>query len=170
MCFTKIHKSTSDLISTNKGNCFQKTKVTETGLSDFHKLIGTFLSSHFSRLNSKTIYYRNYKKINKQNFLKDVKNTNFYFNSDNSIDIYELITDLFSKIANKHVPLKTKFVRGNQGPLINKELRKAIYDRSRLKNRFCKTPTEENKKQKNKCASVQKKVLEIISTKLHMKT
>ena len=37
--FTKAHKSTIDLILTNKGNCFQKKKVTETGLSDFHKLI-----------------------------------------------------------------------------------------------------------------------------------
>ena len=62
-CFTKTHKSTIDLILTNKGNCFQKTKVTETGLSDFHKLISTFLRSHFSRLKPKAIYYRNYKKI-----------------------------------------------------------------------------------------------------------
>ena len=29
----------------NKENCFQETKVTETGLSDFHRLISTFLSS-----------------------------------------------------------------------------------------------------------------------------
>ena len=42
-CFTKTHKSTIDLILTNKESCFQKTKVTETGLSDFHKLISTFL-------------------------------------------------------------------------------------------------------------------------------
>ena len=42
-CFTKTHKSTIDLILTNKGNCFQKKKVTETGLSDFHKQISTFL-------------------------------------------------------------------------------------------------------------------------------
>ena len=54
-CFTKTHKSTIDLILTNKGNCFQKTKVTETGLSDFHKLISTFLRSHFSRLKPKAI-------------------------------------------------------------------------------------------------------------------
>ena len=44
---------------------------------------------------------------------------------------------------------------------INKELRKAISDRSRLRNRFCKTPTEENKKlykkQRNKCVSIRKK-------------
>ena len=55
-CFTKTHKSTIDLILTNKENCFQKTKVTGTGLSDFHKLISTFLRSHFSRLKPKGIY------------------------------------------------------------------------------------------------------------------
>ena len=52
-CFTKTHKSTIDLILTNKGNCLQKTENTETGLSDFHKLIITFLRSHFSRLKPK---------------------------------------------------------------------------------------------------------------------
>ena len=30
-CFTKTDKSTIDLILTIKGNCFQRTKVTETG-------------------------------------------------------------------------------------------------------------------------------------------
>ena len=30
-CFTETHKSTIDLILTNKGNSFQKTKVRETG-------------------------------------------------------------------------------------------------------------------------------------------
>ena len=89
-CFTKTHKSTIDLILTNKGNCFQKTKVTETGLSDFHKLISTFLRSHFSRLKPKAIYYRNYKKFNEQKFLEDVKNTNFCFNSDDPNENCEL--------------------------------------------------------------------------------
>ena len=93
----------------------------------------------------KAIYYRNYKKFNEQKFVEDVKNTNC-FNSDDPNESYELITDLFSKIVNKHAPLKKKFLRGNQAPFINKELRKAIYDRSRLRNRFCETPTEENEK------------------------
>ena len=90
-CFTKIHKS----ILTNKGNYFQKTKVTETGLRDFHKQINTFLRLHFSRLNPKTIYYRNYKKSNEQKFLEDVKNTNFRFNSEDPNDNYELINTVF---------------------------------------------------------------------------
>ena len=49
----------------------------------------------------------------------------------------------------------------NQAPFINKGLHKAIYDGSRLRNRFCKTATEENeklyRKQRNKCASIPKK-------------
>ena len=101
------------------------------------------------------------KNINEQKFLEDVKNTNFCFNLDDPNENYELITDLFSKIVNKHAPLKKKLLRGNQAPFINKELRKAIYDRSRLRNRFCKTPTEENeklyRKRRNKCASIPKK-------------
>ena len=49
----------------------------------------------------------------------------------------------------------------NQAPFINKELYKAMYDRSRLRNIICKTGTEENeklyRKQSNKCASIPKK-------------
>ena len=103
-CCTKILKSTINLILTSKENCFQKTKVTETGSSNFHKLISTFLQSYFSQLNHKTIYYRNCKIFNEQKFLKEARNANFCFNWDDLNDIYELITDLFSKIVNKHPP------------------------------------------------------------------
>ena len=51
-------------------------------------------------------------------------------------------------------PLKKKILRGNDAPFMNKELRKEIYTRSRLRNRFFKNPTKENemsyKKQRNK--------------------
>ena len=53
-CFTKFHSSTIDLFLTNKSNFFQKTNAIETGLSDHHKLICTFLKS----------CYRNHKKFN----------------------------------------------------------------------------------------------------------
>ena len=38
-CFTKNHKSLIDLFLTNTPFSFQKTHVSETGLSDYHKLI-----------------------------------------------------------------------------------------------------------------------------------
>ena len=44
---------------------------------------------------------------------------------------------------------------------MNKKLRKAIYTRSRLRNKFCKSPSKENealyKKQRNKCVSLRRK-------------
>ena len=43
-CFTKSHKSLIDLLLINMPSSFQKTHVTETGLSDYHKLISTFLN------------------------------------------------------------------------------------------------------------------------------
>ena len=67
-------------------------------------------------------------------------------------------------MVEKHAPLKKKSLRGNQAPFMTKEVRKVIYNRSRLRNKFCKVPTEENeklcKKQRNKCVSIHKTVLE----------
>ena len=44
---------------------------------------------------------------------------------------------------------------------MTKEFRKAIYNRSRLRNKFCKIPSEENeklyKKQRNRCVAIRKK-------------
>ena len=41
-CSSKNHKSTIDLFTTSKPNCFQHTHVTETGPSYFNKMISTF--------------------------------------------------------------------------------------------------------------------------------
>ena len=56
-----------------------------------------------------------------------------------------------------------KIQRGNHAPFINKEMRKAIYGRSRLKNKFCKNPSEGNerkyKRQLNLCVCLRHKVI-----------
>ena len=44
-----------------------------------------------------------------------------------------------------HAPLKKKMLKGNQAPFLTKELRKEIYTRSKLKNKYNRNPTEENK-------------------------
>ena len=51
-CYTNNHKSTIDLFLTNKRRSFQYTTVTERGLSDCHRLITTFMKSHFSKSKS----------------------------------------------------------------------------------------------------------------------
>ena len=61
----------------------------------------------------------------------------------------------------KHPPLRKKLIRGNNTTFMNKELRKAIYTRFRLRNKFCKSPSKENealyKKERHKCTSLRRK-------------
>ena len=75
-------------------------------------------------IKTEKIYYGNFKNFNEQKFLEEVKNTDSIFNSDNPNKNYELITDVFSNIAEKHAPLKKRFLRGNQAPFITKQYAK----------------------------------------------
>ena len=56
-----------------------------------------------------------------------------------------------------------KIQRGNHALFISKEMRKAIYTRSRLRNKFCKNPSEENeikyKRHRNLCVSLSRNAI-----------
>ena len=112
---------------------------------------------HIPRLKPKIVKYRSYKKFDPENFLQDVKNTDFKADSNDADLSYRNLSSTF------HAPLKTKFQRGNTAPFMNQQLQKTIYTRSRLKKRLIKNPTQENrrkfKKQRNKCVSLRKKAM-----------
>ena len=105
-CYTKNHKSLIDLLSTNKPLSFKKTHVTETGLSDYHKFISTFFKSRFSKTRPKVIKYRNYKNFDKNSFLNDLNNINDRLDKEKPDQCYDLLTNSFLEVVNKHVPLK----------------------------------------------------------------
>ena len=62
---------------------------------------------------------------------------------------------------NLFAPIKTKYARGNQMPFMTKNLSKEMMTRSRLRNKYLKDKTEENRllytQQGNKCVSLLKK-------------
>ena len=122
------------------------------------------MRSFVSRLKPKIIFFRNYKKFDETKFLADLKNTNFSFTSADPNENYLFLTNSFSKIVEKHVHLKQKTLRGNHSPFVSKELRKAIYTRSRFRNMFLKNPDEINRKlykqQRNKCVSIRRKSIQ----------
>ena len=64
-------------------------------------------------------------------------------------------------LLDTHAPVKMRLLRANDAPYMNKNLRKAIMTRSRLKNLYNKTPNVENemnyKKQRNYCVNLLKK-------------
>ena len=49
-CFAGVNGTSIDVILTNKKRCFQNTLTCETGLSDHHQMVTTFLKSHLARL------------------------------------------------------------------------------------------------------------------------
>ena len=57
ICCINNHKSTIDLFFTNKPLSFQGISTTETGLSDFHKLLTSFMRSFVSRIKPKIIFF-----------------------------------------------------------------------------------------------------------------
>ena len=58
---------------------FQVINTTETGLTDCHKLISSFMKSYIARLKPKTIFYRNYKNFYEKNLLRMSKQQIFLF-------------------------------------------------------------------------------------------
>ena len=113
-----------------------------------------------SVLNQKLLVTGNIKVLIESAFLNDVAKLKFELSSKDPHEGYDTITNNFLKVVNKHAPLKKKTVRGNDAPFMNKDFR-AIYTRTRLKNKFLKNPSEQNelmfKKQRNICVSLRKK-------------
>ena len=95
------HKSLIDLILTNKPLSFQRTQVTETGLSDYHRLITTFFKCKFQYLKPKIICCWKYKSFNESTFLNDVAKLEFELSSKDSHKGYNTITNNFLKVVNK---------------------------------------------------------------------
>ena len=74
---------------------------------------------------------------------------------------YDEFKIIFVQVLDRHAPPKTKVVRGNNAPFMNKVLSKAFIHRSKLKNRYNKNPNEINKrlykKKHNFCVNLLRK-------------
>ena len=161
-CSTETHKSSINLILTNNEHLFQLTKTTETSISDFHTLISTFMKVQTTRLPPKKVMYRDFKNFNETAFLEDIKLKNFSRKSYDSNENYEFLSYQFQSMVNKYAPFKTKIVRGNNAPFVNKTLRKEIYKRSAFRKKFLKDffdlYWQKYRKQINKCVKIRKKM------------
>ena len=71
-------------------------------------LISSFMESYISGLKPKTIFYRNHKNFDEEKFVKDVKAANFSFSNNNPNENYSVLSGTFSKLVDRHAPLKKK--------------------------------------------------------------
>ena len=69
--------------------------------------------------------------------------------------------ETYLSVVSKIAPLKSRFIRANQAPFINKKIQRAVMVRSKLGKKFLKTRSRSDKKaynnQRNKCVSLLRK-------------
>ena len=153
-CFKNIENPTCiNHMLTNFPECFIEASTVETSISDFHKVIfAIFKNDSCIKLPPKKITYRCYKKFNNDHFqiiLARILSEPLSFSKK---------LESIKKELENQAPLKIKMLRGNNSPFMTKELRKAIMERTRLKNIYLKNKTENDKKkytsQRNRCVSL----------------
>ena len=133
-CFKNPEKpSCIDLIITNRPNSFQNSMVIETGLSDFHKMCVTVMKIYFVKQKPTIVHYRKFKNFNNDAFLKDLKKILAWSCNEKTIP-YSKLRESVNVTLEKHAPSKTRYVRANQAPYMNKKLSRETMKRSRLRN------------------------------------
>ena len=165
-CFSPIAKHPSLIIFTNRSQSFQNSVAMETGISDHHKMIVTVMKSHTVRLQPYKIQYRNYQGFSPDAFVNDLIHADLgaalHYSKDANV-VYNDFCSWFRKVLDRHAPLKSKFIRGNQAPFMTKELSKGIMTRPKLKNKFNRHKTKANwtayKIQRNKCVQLRKRAV-----------
>ena len=97
-------------------------------------MIYTMLKSSLVNIEPKQLNYRDFKNFWFEVFKGDLSET--LAECPNS---YETFEDAFKTSLDKYAPKKKKWLRRNSKPHVNKMLRKAIMERSKLKNKANKT-------------------------------
>ena len=102
ICYKGKTSSTSDLIITNHKSSFMKYDTCETGLSNHHKMVHSFLRKTFAKGKPKTIYYQCYKNFEQNKFNKELKKRI-------SIDLsFEAFLEIFQSTLARFTPYKQK--------------------------------------------------------------
>ena len=127
-CFKDDGGSCIDLLITNSKFSFVTTNSLKTGLSDHH-IINVILKTKFEKFEPKKSIYRNFKQYDSEKFKLDICNIMFPMRTHAAFE------KKFNSILGKCAAKKTKILRGNQNSYFNKNLRKQIMIRSRLRNK-----------------------------------
>ena len=133
--------------------------TTETGISDFLKMVITVLKIFYKKQKPKIILYGNYETFNANLFKEELNNKLLSIDNNNAELVEFTNTDL--SILDKHAPIKRKYIRANNSAFMATELRAAIMQRSKLRQKFLKERTKDSKhlynRQKNLCVSLLRK-------------
>ena len=119
-----------DLMLTSSYRSFQNSCAIETGLSDFHKMIVTVMKEYFQKQKPKVITYRDYKNFSENDYRQQITYELSLIGHANEIP-FDVFMTTCKKTLDKAAPVKQKYVRSNQSPFLNKQILKAIMNRTK---------------------------------------
>ena len=115
------------------------------------------MKSYFHKKESKIIKYRDYSNFCKEEYSHHILNEMSNRALDNSNN-YNIFLNICKDALHERAPIKRKYLRSSQSTFMNKYISKAIMNRTRLRNRFLKSRSFEEKaaynKQRNYCLSL----------------
>ena len=162
---TKTSKSLIDVLLTSHAECYATSGSLHLGLSD-HDLIFTVRKNKNSRPKPRLIEFRSMKNFNLPDFLADLKRVPWSsaYTFDNADDVWAHWRTLFKDVLDQHVPLKKKWIRGDQLPWISPDLLREISHRNKLFKRHKRNPTSTSwdnykKRKRNKVTSLKRNAL-----------
>ena len=112
-------------------------------------MIVTVLKTYFQKREAKVINYRDYRNFSNEDFRQQVLKDILKATRNGDIVSYELFSSICQRALDSRAPKKQKHFRSNHSPFINKTILKATMDQSRLRNKFLKTRSNEDKKAYN---------------------
>ena len=116
------------------------------GISDWHNMIGMLVKGTSSRLKSKKISYRSYKKNNEKCFYVSISQMPFRvaYVFDDVEDIYWAHELLLNDVINLHAPVKERISKPKKPAFINGDQRRAVFKEKMLFNKYKKSPSNLN--------------------------
>ena len=138
-CFKSSPATLLDVMLVTKRRKFMQSFSINTGISDFHNLIGGVLRLYKPAPKTKKIFIRKLSKIDYEQVSKDVSEMDLSKVIDLSSDVdsaYALMQGKLCALLNKHAPKKQKIIRKNDFHCMSKGLRKEMLYRNRLRNKY----------------------------------
>ena len=155
-CFMKnCVPSLVDVILTNQPRLCFGTLNFSCGISDWHNMIGVAIRGAATRVESQSTKYRSYKNFDQGSFNNDVGQIPFHaaYVFDDVDDIYWAHEMLLSEVIDIHAPIKGRKIKHKKPAFMNGALRRAIYKKHMLFNKYKKCKTSMNwdnyRKQRN---------------------
>ena len=121
--------------------------VQEAGFSDFHSLIGIVTRLHCDIFKPRRVVYRCMKHFDPNNFSKELDAAPFHVMSlfDDVDDQAWFFHTLYKSVVDLVAPVKTKTIKSKPLPYMNSALRKAMFRRNMLRNKYYKANNKQDR-------------------------